>query len=205
MLRNYQKVYNINQLVINQNLAGLQSVRWRRKPRWLPTAPSKVFRVPERHVLPYEEKIEWQRLNNNYRTQVNSIRRYLINEVEERKKMFELQETPADEEAEFQRCFALNEQWNQEIAKSRILRVEEENEKRREEILLNLERRKQREEIILKQVEEKVKIEKENAETFITRETIDRAIEIALANPIDFNFSIDPNGKRSDVVEEKKE
>lgn len=65
MLRNYQKV--CNNLSINHNLAGLQSIRWRRKPRWLPTAPSKVFRVPERHVLPIDEKIEWQRLNNNYR------------------------------------------------------------------------------------------------------------------------------------------
>jgi len=67
MLRNYQKFCNVNYLNINQSFAGLQSVRWRRKPRWLPTAPSKVFRVPERHVLPNDEKIEWQRLNNNYR------------------------------------------------------------------------------------------------------------------------------------------
>lgn len=114
--------------------------------------------------------------------------------------MFELQETPADEEAEFQRCFALNQQWNQEISKSRISRIELENEKRREEILLNLEKRKQREEMILQQVEDRVKIEKDNAETFITRDNVDKAIEIALANPIDFNFSIDLNGKRSDIV-----
>lgn len=116
--------------------------------------------------------------------------------------MFELQETPADEEAEFQRCFALNQQWNQEISKSRISRIELENEKRREEILLNLEKRKQREEVIIQQVEDRVKIEKDNAETFITRENVDRAIEIALANPIDFNFSIDLNGKRSDIIVE---
>ena len=135
---------------------------------------------------------------------MNSIRRYLINEVEERQKMFELQETPADEEAEFQRCFAMNQEWNQEIAKGRISRIEVENEKRREEILLNLEKRKHREEVILQQVEERVKIEKDVAETFITRETVDRAIDIALANPIDFNYSIDTNGKRSDIVEEQK-
>lgn len=118
--------------------------------------------------------------------------------------MFELQETPADEEAEFQRCLALNEQWNQETAKVRIVRIKEENEKRREEILINLERRKQREEIILQQVEDKVKIEKDKAETFITRETIDRAIEIALANPMDYNYAIDINGKRTDIVEDTK-
>lgn len=117
--------------------------------------------------------------------------------------MMELQETPADEEAEFQRCFAINAQWNQEIAKGRIVRVEQENERKREEILLNLEKRKLREELILQQVEGKVKIEQEASKTFITRETIDQAIEVALANPLDFNFSIDTHGKRSDVKEKE--
>lgn len=52
---------------ISHNPVCVQSVRWRRKPRWLPVAKSKMFRVPERHQLPAEEVKEWLRLNNNYR------------------------------------------------------------------------------------------------------------------------------------------
>jgi hypothetical protein len=57
-----QNVYNIsiNPLVVT-------SVRWRRKPRWLPVAKSKMFRVPERKIIPEDEKLEFKRLFNNYR------------------------------------------------------------------------------------------------------------------------------------------
>jgi Mitochondrial ribosome subunit S26 len=44
----------------------VQSVRWR-KPRWVPQAKSKVFRVPERKLLPEEEAAEWLRINQNYK------------------------------------------------------------------------------------------------------------------------------------------
>lgn len=51
-----------------------QTVRWRRKPRWLPTARSKMFRVPERKKLPFNEYEELKTLFNNYRTEMKSLR-----------------------------------------------------------------------------------------------------------------------------------
>lgn len=68
MLRiNFLKYQSFETFNLSHNLIGAQSVRWRRKPRWIPTAPSKIFRVPERTVLsPLFDK-EWLRLNNNYR------------------------------------------------------------------------------------------------------------------------------------------
>lgn len=50
-----------------QNGLALEFVRWRRKPRWLPTAKSKLFRVPERKQQTPEEKAELMRLHNNYK------------------------------------------------------------------------------------------------------------------------------------------
>lgn len=67
MLRNLLTKTASNGFNISNNPVCVQSVRWRRKPRWLPTARSKMFKVPERHILPDEEKQEWLRLNNNYR------------------------------------------------------------------------------------------------------------------------------------------
>lgn len=56
------------------NSVYTQCVRWKRKPIWMPTAKSKVFRVPKRPVIPIEEKLEFQRLYNNYRTYMTSFK-----------------------------------------------------------------------------------------------------------------------------------
>jgi small subunit ribosomal protein S26 len=58
----------------NLNSPYLQTLRWKRKPIWLPTAKSKVFRVPKRPVIPKDEFLEIQRLYNNYRTYYRSVR-----------------------------------------------------------------------------------------------------------------------------------
>lgn len=55
------------------NIIYTQCIRWKRKPIWLPTAKSKVFRVPPRPKIPIEEYIELKRLNNNYRTAMKSL------------------------------------------------------------------------------------------------------------------------------------
>lgn len=55
-------VYNVS-----ANPACVQCVRWRRKPRWIPTAKSKMFRVPERKPEDPEERAELMRLHNNYK------------------------------------------------------------------------------------------------------------------------------------------
>lgn len=47
--------------------ACLQSVRWHRKPRWVPIAKSKMFRVPERKQEDPEERAELMRLHHNYK------------------------------------------------------------------------------------------------------------------------------------------
>lgn len=51
---------------ISANPTCVQCVRWR-KPRWLPVAKSKVFRVPERKKEDPEERAELMRLHQNYR------------------------------------------------------------------------------------------------------------------------------------------
>jgi small subunit ribosomal protein S26 len=136
---------------------------------------------------------------------MNSIRRFFINELEANKEKQAKLETPADEEAEFQRCLALNEQWNLEIAKNRDVRVNEMNEKRREQILKNLEGRVARAETLEQKIEEKVRKQKDASSSFITQDHVDKAIENALASPVSFNFSIDLQGVKSTDKKEAEE
>jgi hypothetical protein len=50
-----------------------QPIRYTRKPRWLPKAPTKMFRVPVRPRIAVEEKNELFQLFTNYRTTMKSI------------------------------------------------------------------------------------------------------------------------------------
>jgi small subunit ribosomal protein S26 len=61
-----------NDLQINR--VCIQCVRWKRKPRWLPVAKSKLFRIPERPKIDKNEDIELRRLHNRYRTHMHAVR-----------------------------------------------------------------------------------------------------------------------------------
>lgn len=104
--------------------------------------------------------------------------------------------TPADEEAEFQRCSAINSEWNLKIAEIRDARVAKENEERREYIQERLELKEAREAQEMTLIEDRIRVEKESSKHFITRENIDQHIDQALANPVDYNFAIDLKGNK---------
>jgi hypothetical protein len=52
----------------------VQCVRWKRKPRWLPVAKSKLFRIPQRPEIDASEESELRRLHDRYRTQMHAVR-----------------------------------------------------------------------------------------------------------------------------------
>ncbi|KAH8376505.1 hypothetical protein KR200_006870 [Drosophila serrata] len=179
------------------NSFALEFVRWRRKPRWLPVAKSKVFRVPERKKQTEEEKTELMRLHNQYKTQLRSVRQYLREEVirhEETSTADHIVLTPEQEEAEFQKCLDVNAAWNATIAKEREARLAKEREEKVAYVQERLEALQVREEERREQANKRVLREIELSKTYITKENLDAAIEAALANPVDHNFAIDLAG-----------
>lgn len=52
---------------VTNSLACVQCVQYHRKPRWVPQARSKIFRVPERRKQSDDEKAELLRLHNHYK------------------------------------------------------------------------------------------------------------------------------------------
>ncbi|ALC45004.1 mRpS26 [Drosophila busckii] len=179
------------------NNFALEFVRWRRKPRWLPVAKSKVFRVPERKKQPEEERAELMRLHNHYKTQLRSVRQFLRAEVvrhEETSTADHIVLTPEQEEAEYQLCIAENAAWNAKIASERELRLAKEREEKVAYVQERLDAGKLREELRRERASEHIRHEIEQSKTFITRSNLDEAIETALANPVDHNFAIDMAG-----------
>lgn len=121
---------------------------------------------------------------------------YLRAEVARKQEFVKQSFTPTDEEAEFAKCLEINAEWNAEIAQIREKRIAAEREKRFGHIQERLTAKQQRDTQLQAEFEEKVRKQKQLAPTFITRETIDKAIEAALADKVDYTYAIDLQGNK---------
>lgn len=113
--------YNmISQKVLSKRFIPMliQTVEAHRKPRWLPVAKSKVFRIPQRPEVSEEERLELLRLNNNYKTQMRAIRRFYHDEMIHDKSTRDSASSEMSlrlEAEEWKKCVELNEQWNKQV------------------------------------------------------------------------------------------
>lgn len=125
---------------------------------------------------------------------MNSLRRFLIQEVTAKQQSLALDKPLAEEMTDE---IEINMQWNSEIAKMREKRILETKEDRREHIMTSLEKQKEIKQKRLVLLNEKVKKIEEESKSFITRDLLETSIEHALANPISFDFCIDTKGNSS--------
>lgn len=176
------------------NTTQIQSVRWKRKPIWLPTAKSKVFRVPQKKHLPEDELSELKRLFNNYRTLSNSVFKYFHIKYKESIQHLDPQIVKANFEKDFEVCNYINDRWNEHVAALREERLAKERKERKEEIKVKVKEKEERELKVQKLIDTQIKKAKEEAPTFITRKNIDEAIQNALETVVDHNAAIDLNG-----------
>lgn len=176
------------------NIIYTQCIRWKRKPIWLPTAKSKVFRVPQRPKIPTEEYIELKRLNNNYRTAMKSLMQHFENEFKKSQVQFDEITINKIADEDFIQSNLINDEWNMQIAKIREVRLAKEKEERKETILKKLLKKEERDKQREQKIEEHVKKLKEEVPTFITAANIDKAIEEALINIVNHEYAIDLKG-----------
>lgn len=122
---------------------------------------------------------------------MNSLRRFLINEVAA-KQQYLASDRPSAED--MSKEIEINLQWNAEIEKMREKRNFETREARREHILSSLEKQKKINDKRFNNLSEKVKKIDQESKSFITGDNLDVSIEHALANPTTFDFCIDSKG-----------
>lgn len=177
------------------NSVCVYCVRWKRKPRWLPVAKSKMFRIPERPKIPENERNELKRLHDRYNTHMRAVRKYFAQEFRESSatSLAALLETK-DEEEKHLLCMKENEEWNKQVALLREQRLIKLQEARQESILAKKVAFEERQKEWLEKAEQLVREEKERAKFYITADNIDEAIEEALASPVDHNYAIDLEG-----------
>ncbi|XP_047034588.1 probable 28S ribosomal protein S26, mitochondrial [Helicoverpa zea] len=177
----------------------VQSMEAHRKPRWLPVAKSKIYRIPKRPVIPEEERLELMRLHNNYKTQMRSIRRFYHEEMIKERSSRESASSEMSkriEAEEWVKCVELNDNWNKQVAAEREERRKHEVAALEEYALKRMEALDKLKEAKIAKAAEEIRKQKELSKTFITPETIDAAIDHAIANPVDYNFAIDLKGNK---------
>ncbi|XP_076054395.1 mitochondrial ribosomal protein S26 [Oratosquilla oratoria] len=173
---------------------GAQIVRWR-KPRWLPTAPSKMFRVPKRCVIPKEEVVEIQRIYNNYRTNMRSIRSYLKEQNMLTSATSQLAAQHAQEEEDEHQCLMLfNLEENKRVQKLREARQQKELEEDLERVARSLVKLELKEKHDIEAAQSHIEKTQELVRSLLTHENLEEAIEKALENPINYNFALDQDG-----------
>lgn len=171
-----------------------------RKPRWVPVAKSKMFRIPKRPVITEEERVELLRINNNYKTQMRAIRKFYRDELV---KELSSSNNRASEESlrvereDWERCLKLNEEWNANISVEREKRRAEQLHKMEQYALARMEAKDLELEQRIAKASAEIRKQKELSSTFITPETIDAAIDEAIANPVDYNYAIDLKGQQT--------
>lgn len=120
----------------------MQHAEAHRKPRWLPVAKSKIYRIPKRPVVSLEERLELIRINNNYKTQMRAIRRFYHEEMIKEKSTLESASSEMSQKLEadeWERCVQLNEKWNARVAAEREERRKKELEEMEEYALARME------------------------------------------------------------------
>lgn len=121
-----------------------QSIRWKRKPRWIPVAKSKLFRIPVRPVIPAEEKLELFQLHAHYKTQMRAVKKFIREELAAETTSLEnvdSEKSLLEESIDFKRCEEENNKWNAEVAVLRAQRLEQTFAKREEDILNSMARK----------------------------------------------------------------
>lgn len=168
-----------------------------RKPIWYPTAPSKLYDIPEPVYYAPDEWEQFDALERKYQDGLRSLQNYLHKNVY----MASITTGGFDSEqvkAEYDEQVRLLKENEEENERVRVLRekmtkefkeeIERKAVEREYERLVDLEEFK-------KIAEKEIRKEIERSKTYITRDRLEEAIEYALDNPVSYEFAIDLNGK----------
>lgn len=173
-------------------------VRYARKPIWMPTAPSKLFRIAEHTFYSPEEMKRIKEMHLDYTEKMAAIKDIM-------EKEFYIPATksggipPEFIEKEYKQdedIYRENDKINSEVAKmkeeyfTKLIRdmedkVMEEKLDKEEELIETSQK-----------VDEYVKKHKGDPDGFVTPENIDSMIQKALESPISHEFCIDRSGRR---------
>lgn len=173
-------------------------VRYARKPIWMPTAPSKLFRIPEHTFYSRDEVVQIVKLNDAYKAQLSSIGELMRHEF-----FIPAEQSgglPNDfierEKIEDEKVFRENERKNMEIAKQREEFMSQQLKSLEDKVIEEKLRREDHLMLRATEIDEYIKTQKSDPMSVVTPDNIEIAIDHAMDNPLDLEFCIDRRGRR---------
>lgn len=165
------------------------------KPRWIPMARSKMFKNPPESTRPVSELDHIQELKEQYKIRMAALVHYLHEDDVKNSDTGEaaVQEQKMEEEVHH-RILQANEEENTKVAIRRSERLAKHTEERKLKIREELEEFEESERERLALVDRIVEKHTGEMESRVKEEDLEEAIEMALANPIDFEYAIDKDG-----------
>lgn len=173
-------------------------VRWYpTKPRWVPTAKTKKFRViPRPQELFPGEKAECNRLYQNYKSHLKgalTLLRSMYRESEVSQDVIDAQEK--EKEDFWKESIIINDEWNRRIA---IEREQRDRESFKEEVRKAKEKMQQVDEANRREQERidgLIREQEELSKTIISPDQLDEHVEKILnSKPYSFNYALDLQG-----------
>lgn len=189
----------LNRIVqVNSSIGSVRFKRRepKRKPIWLPKAPSKLFVIPEKVVYPKDEEEQLEHLHFFYQSELLSIRDYCRDNFYLPSKTAGglSTEQVQDEEHEHMRLLKENEEENGRVAKLRQERLVKEQKILESDLLKAEEERSQFLKSLHSESEMRLEAEINRSRTYITIDSLDKCIEEALAHPVHYDFAITKDG-----------
>lgn len=162
----------------------------------MPRAPTKLYRTGAAPILPVELQHHTDRIDRIYETQMRSIQKYF------HEKFYlpslssgglSAEQVEAEVE-EHRRLLEENDEENRRVAEHRAERLAREHKLLDADLVAAENERINVIQDLTEDAQKVVELEKRRSLTYITLETLDEAIESALANPVHYDFAIDKVG-----------
>ena len=187
---------DINFVGILQIVRHRLGVRRHCKPRHIPRAPSKMFKIVPKNHIPDTEINQILKLKFAHQDKMAALTQFLWEDYLKNSDVGEAAKVEAEkEEQEHVRLLAENDAYNAQVEKKREARVAAEAEETKRRIVAEVQEHEESERQRLRLADDLVLREIEGLKNVITNEeSLEKAILEALDNPIDYEFSIDLDG-----------
>merc|ERR1719187_1301416 len=154
-----------------------------------------MFVDPPKSLISKEETDHIEELKDQYVVRMRALHMYLLEDDLKNSDTGKAGKIAAmKEDEEHFKMIQLNEEENKKVAARRVARLKVEAEERKIRIARELEEFGNREKERIAAVDQMVEKQKIEMENRIRVEDLEKAIEIALANPVDFEYAIDTEG-----------
>ncbi|XP_052771444.1 probable 28S ribosomal protein S26, mitochondrial [Mya arenaria] len=186
------------------NGLNLQFVRYR-KPRFVPKAPTKIFKVREPTPRDTEETKLMRTWQAHYNTEMKSLHLYFKSHCQRIRERERIEAIKTPFEKRYVDICRKNEEWNKEAKMIRLGQWKEKEKWLEDRHLAVAEREEREREETREMAFQRVREAQESLDNYITEENLDEKLDEILGKEVDYDFALYLDGSKTTVPDSKTE